>query len=117
MADDQPIILPPEPGPSWARPNWPIAELDEMNLGLDPTQATIEGFKKAAREQSAATGADPDMGPEFARERELPGGPADIERGRQHAGREPAARSGQLPRDDQQDGKQPGQQLPTELSQ
>ena len=29
-------------GPSWARPNWPIAELDELNLGLDPTAATIE---------------------------------------------------------------------------
>ena len=31
-----------EQQPSWARPNWPLAELDELNLGLDPTQATIE---------------------------------------------------------------------------
>jgi 2-oxoglutarate dehydrogenase E1 component len=31
-----------EPGPSWERPNWPVEALDELNLGLDPTQATIE---------------------------------------------------------------------------
>ena len=36
-----------EQGPSWARPNWPVAELDAVNLGLDPTEATIE---KVARE-------------------------------------------------------------------
>ena len=37
-----------EPGPSWERPNWPVEELDELNLGLDPTQATIEKVKAAA---------------------------------------------------------------------
>ena len=26
-----------ETGPSWARPNWPVATLDPNNLGLDPT--------------------------------------------------------------------------------
>jgi len=46
-----------EAGPSWARPNWPLAELDELNIGLDPTQATIEKFKAAAAEKAVATGA------------------------------------------------------------
>jgi len=45
-----------EPGPSWERPNWPIEELDELNLGLDPTSATIETVKKAA----SATTSDPE---------------------------------------------------------
>src|SRR5437899_11295347 len=60
MADDQPIIIETEPGPSWARANWPVAELDELNLGLDPTQATIEKFKAAVAERAAASGASPD---------------------------------------------------------
>jgi 2-oxoglutarate dehydrogenase E1 component len=60
MADDQVTQIPSEAGPSWARPNWPLTELDEVNLGLDPTQATIEGFRKAAAAQAAATTADPD---------------------------------------------------------
>ena len=54
MADDQPMMMEREPGPSWARPNWPISELDDINLGLDPTQATIEAFKKAATEKAVA---------------------------------------------------------------
>ena len=45
-----------EQGPSWQRPNWPVAELDEINLGLDPTEATIEQVAKAARAQAAAAG-------------------------------------------------------------
>src|SRR4051812_44598137 len=49
-----------EAGPSWERPNWPVAELDELNLGLDPTQATIEKLKAAVAEKVAATGAGPD---------------------------------------------------------
>jgi len=48
-----------EAGPSWARPNWPVEELDELNLGLDPTQATIEKFKAAVSEKAAAAGASP----------------------------------------------------------
>ncbi len=47
-------------GPSWARPNWPPSELDELNLGLDPTQATIEKFKAAVADKAAATGASPE---------------------------------------------------------
>src|SRR5918993_6032037 len=62
MADEQPMMMEREPGPSWARPNWPVAELDEINLGLDPTQATIEAVRKAATEKAAAAtpAADPD---------------------------------------------------------
>src|SRR3954452_14891771 len=50
-----------EAGPSWGRPNWPIEELDELNLGLDPTQATIEKFKAAVAEKAAMGGASPDQ--------------------------------------------------------
>lgn len=53
-------IVEREPGPSWERSNWPIDELDEINLGLDPTQATIEKVRKAAGERAAAAGASPD---------------------------------------------------------
>ena len=62
MADDQPMMMEREPGPSWARPNWPVSELDDINLGLDPTEATIEAFKKAATEKAvtAVPAADPD---------------------------------------------------------
>ena len=30
-----------EEGPSWARDNWPLVELDPVNAGLDPTLMTI----------------------------------------------------------------------------
>ncbi|HEY0163752.1 MAG TPA: 2-oxoglutarate dehydrogenase E1 component, partial [Sphingomicrobium sp.] len=50
-----------EAGPSWERPNWPIEELDALNLGLDPTQATIEAMRTAVAEQAAVDGAsDPE---------------------------------------------------------
>src|SRR3954468_18978012 len=49
-----------ETGPSWTRPNWPVAELDDLNLGLDPTQATIEKVKAASAAKAAAAGASPD---------------------------------------------------------
>jgi 2-oxoglutarate dehydrogenase E1 component len=49
-----------EPGPSWERSNWPIEELDELNLGLDPTSATIETVKKAASDRASATTSDPE---------------------------------------------------------
>ena len=60
--NDAPEIVERETGPSWARPNWPLAELDEINLGLDPTQATIEAFTKAATDKAvaAAPSADPE---------------------------------------------------------
>jgi 2-oxoglutarate dehydrogenase E1 component len=46
-----------EQGPSWQRQNWPVAELDEVNLGLDPTEASIEKVAAAAKEKAAAAGA------------------------------------------------------------
>src|SRR6476620_1537219 len=48
-----------EAGPSWARQGWPLAELDELNVGLDPTQATIEKVKAAVAERAAQTTSDP----------------------------------------------------------
>ena len=53
-------IIERETGPSWERPNWPVEELDDLNLGLDPTQATIETVKKAVSEKAAAAGSSPD---------------------------------------------------------
>src|SRR4051812_6326528 len=49
-----------EAGPSWERPNWPVEELDELNLGLDPTQATVDKLKTAVSEKAAAAGATAD---------------------------------------------------------
>ena len=62
MADEQAMTFEREPGPSWARPNWPVAELDEINLGLDPTEATIEAVRKASEKAAvaAAPAADSD---------------------------------------------------------
>src|SRR3954452_6197101 len=48
-----------EAGPSWVRSNWPLAELDELNLGLDPTQAVIDKVKAAVAERAAQTTGDP----------------------------------------------------------
>ncbi len=45
-----------EQGPSWARPNWPVAELDELNSGLDPTLMTIETVAAKAKEAAARPG-------------------------------------------------------------
>jgi 2-oxoglutarate dehydrogenase E1 component len=49
-----------ERGPSWAREGWPIAELDELNIGLDPTQATIDKVKAAVAAKAAETTSDPE---------------------------------------------------------
>ena len=46
-----------EEGPSWARPNWPVVALDDLNVGLDPTQTTIETVAAKAKEAAAASGA------------------------------------------------------------
>jgi 2-oxoglutarate dehydrogenase E1 component len=35
-----------EQGPSWARDNWPLVELDEVNAGLDPTLMAIAAKAK-----------------------------------------------------------------------
>src|SRR5690348_7413379 len=60
MADDPSLFFEREPGPSWERPNWPIEQLDELNLGLDPTQATIEKVRQAVADKAAETTGDPD---------------------------------------------------------
>jgi len=44
-----------EQGPSWARANWPLVELDEVNAGLDPTRSAIADKARAA---AAASGGD-----------------------------------------------------------
>src|SRR5688572_13532010 len=49
-----------EPGPSWARPHWPVAELDPVNAGLDPTEAEIAPVAEKAKAAAQAAGADPD---------------------------------------------------------
>src|SRR5436190_10982038 len=49
-----------EPGPSWARPNWPVSELDPVNAGLDPTQSEIAVVAEKARAAAQASGSDPD---------------------------------------------------------
>ena len=54
-------ILEREAGPSWERPNWPVEELDDLNLGLDPTQATIEKVKQAVAERVAQATSDPQV--------------------------------------------------------
>ncbi len=46
-----------EQGPSWQRANWPLAELDAVNLGLDPTEATLEQVAGKAKDKAAASGA------------------------------------------------------------
>ena len=58
--NEQPISIEREAGPSWERANWPLSELDDLNLGLDPTQATIEKVKQAVAAKAAAVGASPD---------------------------------------------------------
>ncbi|HEV2817245.1 MAG TPA: thiamine pyrophosphate-dependent enzyme, partial [Allosphingosinicella sp.] len=45
-----------EHGPSWARDNWPLIELDEVNSGLDPTALSLVAEK--ARGAAAASGTD-----------------------------------------------------------
>jgi 2-oxoglutarate dehydrogenase E1 component len=45
-----------ELGPSWARDNWPVSDLDEVNAGLDPTRMTIDKVASKAREVATAAG-------------------------------------------------------------
>ena len=74
--NDVVAIVEREPGPSWERSNWPIDELDEINLGLDPTQATIEKVGKAASERGRGCGRKPRRDPPRCR-RFDPGDDAD----------------------------------------
>ncbi len=59
MANDLPTTNGKEPGPSWAIPGWPLAELDAVNSGFDPTGATLEQIGRRAGEREAEAGADP----------------------------------------------------------
>src|SRR4249919_339602 len=56
MNDLSGLAIEREQGPSWARPNWPVAELDAVNLGLDPTEATIEKVAERAKGAAIASG-------------------------------------------------------------
>jgi 2-oxoglutarate dehydrogenase E1 component len=40
--------------PSWARDNWPLIELDDLNAGLDPTRMAIEKVAAKARDAAPA---------------------------------------------------------------
>jgi 2-oxoglutarate dehydrogenase E1 component len=46
-----------EAGPSWARPNWPLPDTDELTAGLDPTQMAV-ALKKAVPKGVAPSDAD-----------------------------------------------------------
>ena len=46
-----------ESGPSWARDNWPLSELDAVNAGLDPTQQELAAVPDKAKAAAAAAGA------------------------------------------------------------
>jgi 2-oxoglutarate dehydrogenase E1 component len=46
-----------EQGPSWARDNWPVTTLDDVNAGLDPTQMTIDTVSAKAKDAAASAGA------------------------------------------------------------
>jgi len=48
-----------EQGPSWARDNWPVVELDDLNAGLDPTLMAIERVAAGAKASASSIGASP----------------------------------------------------------
>jgi 2-oxoglutarate dehydrogenase E1 component len=43
-----------EQGPSWARDNWPLVELDEVNAGLDPTLQALAPVAEKAKKAAVA---------------------------------------------------------------
>ncbi|MGS1015942.1 2-oxoglutarate dehydrogenase E1 component [Allosphingosinicella humi] len=45
-----------EQGPSWARDNWPLSQLDDVNAGLDPTLMAIDVVPQKARAAAVAAG-------------------------------------------------------------
>jgi 2-oxoglutarate dehydrogenase E1 component len=45
-----------EQGPSWARDNWPLTQLDEVNQGLDPTLMALDKVPAKARDKAIAAG-------------------------------------------------------------
>ncbi|HWH17088.1 MAG TPA: 2-oxoglutarate dehydrogenase E1 component [Allosphingosinicella sp.] len=50
-----------EARPSWARDNWPVSELDEVNAGLDPTLMALDVVPKARAAAVAAGKSDADV--------------------------------------------------------
>ncbi|TXC67777.1 2-oxoglutarate dehydrogenase E1 component [Sphingorhabdus soli] len=46
----------PQAGPSWARPNWPLEDLDAVNAAMDPTQMAVAA-RDAVRADAAKSGA------------------------------------------------------------
>lgn len=48
-----------EQGPSWARPNWPLGDTDDLTAALDPTQ--MEVAVKAAAKAAGATLSDAEI--------------------------------------------------------
>ncbi len=57
-------------GPSWARDNWPVVELDEVNAGLDPTRQGLpeKAVPQAAAAKAAAAGRSDDEVRQAARD-------------------------------------------------
>jgi len=45
-----------EQGPSWARDNWPLVQLDEVNQGLDPTLQSLAPLVEKAKKAAVAAG-------------------------------------------------------------
>ena len=50
------LAIEKEQGPSWARANWPVAELDANNVGLDPTEASVERVADGAKAAATTAG-------------------------------------------------------------
>ena len=48
----------PEHRPSWARPNWPPLDTDELTAALDPTQMSVEIKAAAAKSGKALSEAE-----------------------------------------------------------
>jgi 2-oxoglutarate dehydrogenase E1 component len=49
-----------EQRPSWERRNWPVAELDDINSGLDPTVMTVAAAKAKVEQRAVADGKSTD---------------------------------------------------------
>ncbi|QPQ56284.1 2-oxoglutarate dehydrogenase E1 component [Allosphingosinicella flava] len=45
-----------EQGPSWARDNWPLTQLDEVNQGLDPTLMALDKVAAKAKDKAVSAG-------------------------------------------------------------
>ena len=48
-----------EQGPSWARPNWPLADTDDLTGAMDPTQMQVA--VKAAAKSAGKSVSDADI--------------------------------------------------------